>query len=372
MRTRIAAACAGLLLSGIASCDGVPDVTFAPDDGGASTDAAAGDGTTGGNGNVEGGATGSDGGVTEGGSPLEGGGVVDGCPGFEAEVCDDGIDNDCNGKTDCADTACAAFSCQSAPPAGWAYVGFAATSRPACPTGFGTSTDVVTTPDVTGTCSCTCNEDGGSCAGGSVTLTVGDSMCLGGPAAQTVPANATCAPLQAGVAIPNNNGYAKAVALDAGPASCTPAMTFAPAATITQGRSCGTGAGRCTNPTQVCVPTASPAVPLCVMKAGSNVCPAGFAKPNHAGTSDTDLRQCTGCTCSNVACTNALTISDMNNCSGGNKDSINEDGNCAPLVKGNFTASYYKTTAAGGCAVATPPTPSGSLSLTGEVTICCK
>src|SRR5690349_18294984 len=51
------------------------------------------------------------------------------------EDCDDGLDNDCNGKTDCADTACTAlYQCIPTPPVGWTLTAESDNTRPACPT----------------------------------------------------------------------------------------------------------------------------------------------------------------------------------------------------------------------------------------------
>ena len=83
----------------------------------------------------------------------------------DVEICDDGIDNDCNGLSDCADPRCssAGWSCTSLPSGGgWTIGAFDQTARPTCPANFGTTGKTAYTsvcPGRPDTCNCTCRND---------------------------------------------------------------------------------------------------------------------------------------------------------------------------------------------------------------------
>ena len=71
--------------------------------------------------------------------------------------CTDGIDNDCNGKIDCADPACtsAGYSCTPELGQNLQFAWFSANATPACP-GTSTATDVVAKVTAPSTCDCGC------------------------------------------------------------------------------------------------------------------------------------------------------------------------------------------------------------------------
>ena len=106
------------------------------------------------------------------------------------EICDDGIDNDCNGDVDCQDSACGGFSCQDA-PAGWTAVGFAAAERPSCPSGESESDLKVVSGDGSATCACSCNAVGGSCATNDFALKLTtENTCGVAPTMANIPPSA--------------------------------------------------------------------------------------------------------------------------------------------------------------------------------------
>ena len=295
----------GVLVAGTGACGSLPDLHFV-------------DGTEGGPG--EGGPPGEGG--SEGGSDGGSDGPVGPCTKTGPEICDDGIDNDCNGQTDCADPACSAFACVPAPPDGWSLVALALTAPPACPTGF-TSTDVrvLAGSDTTG-CPCTCTSTGGT-------------SCT------------TCAPSASITKTDPTDGR-----------TCTPAKV---------------GAG-CTGAAQ-CAPKAA-GFTMCIEQAGAQVCPSGFANRRLAGSTSADTRMCTTCSCNTAPCSGTVTLWGNSMCNA--KPSVlTTAGNatCAAPQAGstvNNTGKFYTSNMAGGCSVGTMPTAQGALTFTDERTICCK
>jgi hypothetical protein len=299
------------------------------------------------------------------------------------EICDDGIDNDCNNKTDCADPACTAgYACVDNVPAGWTMIAYSeAATLPACPAPFTGQADIVSLKgSSTPSCSCGCAPmGGGSCTAGNYVLSVADAMdCTGGtPASENLLANQPCTLLGTPITV-NAMTNAKLVA-PAGPAMCnnTVTKTVPP---VLAARTCAPHAeGKGCPGTQVCVakPTG---FNICATKAGANTCTGPYNIARNSGSSDTDSRDCTACTCNLTACSSTVTISTNNNCNTGKFDNVastGTTGTCAAL--GNAMAyngggaQYYKSTAAtGGCALGTGTAPTGSLAFTGQATICCK
>jgi hypothetical protein len=297
----------------------------------------------------------------------------------KTEICDDGIDNDCNGMTDCADPMCSSFACVDAPPTGWALVALAETTQPACPTGYTASTDLkVVSGAVAHTCSCSCAATGGtSCTSASVAVaTSGENTCMADTSTNiNNNVGATCTALAADLDIPMGTDFAK-LATPGGPTSCnnTPTLTKL---NPTDGRACTPpmrGGSGCAASTQTCL--LKPAgFTMCVSKAGNQACPAGFTKQRHAGSAATDSRMCSACTCNNAPCASDVVLWSNGACNAkmAHLTTANNTSCSAPLAGSdmNFTAKYYKSTTTGGCSVGTAPTPQGMLTFTDERTICC-
>jgi len=343
------------------ACSSLPDLHFA-------------------DGNDEGG--GGDGGpFVNGGGDT--GGPVPGCIKTGPEVCDDGLDNDCNGHTDCDDTACqAGFACTDPAPTGWDLVGFAASTRPTCPTGLGASSDVdAVAGSTTGTCTCQCGAAAGStaCNAGQATVVVSDQgACTGGTTdSRTINANAAaCTALSSALSVGNGIVFAELIP-PAPPAVCQSATTLT-AGPVTNGRLCspparvGTGCAG----TQVCAPKPT-GMAYCAAKAGTQTCPSTFPKLNTAGTGATDTRACNTCTCApQASCAQTATVYTAADCGvGGAEKSIALSSTCAAPSSKNVTVAAYKSVSADtGCA------PSGfNAAASGAVafaasqeTVCCK
>lgn len=323
----------------LAACGSVPDLTFEPADGGGSTEA------------------GSSSGSSSGGA----------CTPTGPEICDDGIDNDCNGKTDCADTACGAYACTPTAPQDWQLVAYQdSTTRTACPPGFGTSTDLKSALSGPGaTCNCSCSAVG-SCSAGTFSLTH-EAAC---GTTDTLGVHSTCEKLNGAASIP----VAAATKL-LPPAS--PTCSASPTATVpplNEARICGKPprvGGGCPGG-QVCAPKPTAGYAICVAKSGSSACPVGFDKAHAAGTTPTDTRACTACTCNLTPCSGQAKLYADPNCTGTPDLTLNASAAATCVnTAANFTVRSYTSTVTGGCAVGTPSQVTGGVTFPDVQTICC-
>jgi hypothetical protein len=307
-----------------------------------------------------------------GSSGSSGSSGVPGCAPSGAEVCDDGVDDDCDAKIDCADSDCGARACVAAPPEGWQYVGFDASPSAGCPADFGASEDVkiVEGDGLAGACACDC---GGSCAGGQAALAVGDPTCTAGTTATSnvkADTGGTCTALPAPVNVPS----------PAGGQVTPPQLTCNPKVTViapSPARVCAatTNAAGC-GASQVCAPKGTAGFGLCITKPGVNACPPGFAQRHTGGAAANDARACGACTCGSTPCSGSVTIFSDDKCQTNgairHSDTLPAGGACASLADTGFSAIRYKSTVSGGCTVSSfATTATGSITFDGARTICC-
>ena len=316
---------------------------------------------------------------SEGGS-FEGG-IDPNCKRTGQEVCGDGIDNDCNGRTDCQDFTCRqqGFSCQDVPN-GWTAVSFSATSHPGCPDGT-TSIDLkVSAGDgMTAACNCSCKGVGGSCATGSFTVnSANDGACSTMPTTTSVPVNGTaCTAIGTDIVLANRAMIIEPTA----PTSCS--VTSAVDGALTDGRLCqaqnGGSTGGC-DTNQICARGGTQGLATCITKSGKSACPDGFPKRSTAGTDATDSRSCNGCACAApTPCTGgsvSLYESSMCKTFGSFQHADNIGTSCSTLSPDtSFTAAFFKSTppTGGGCSALTDQgTVTGGVSFMDERTVCCR
>jgi len=336
---RHASLAALLLLTVIAcgACSSVPTLTFDDEEGGASAD----------------------------------GGDAGPCVKSGAEICDDGVDNDCNGKTDCADDACQTrFTCASGAPDDWTLVALAEGARPNCPTGFGDAKDVRTVQGAGGSASCACECGGAaSCSPAGLAAALGkDASCSGN--AQSFAVKAACEKINV------NIGASTFAKVTAGTANACGGNKNSVPVPLRDSRTCAlpkVGAGCAAG--QVCVPKAANGFAMCVSKPGSLACPGAFPGMLHAGTTVNDTRACGTCTCTASPCTGELHLFDSKDCSTAERLKVTASappGACGQLTNTAFQARGYTTTVTGGCVPAGIPQGAGALTLSDETTICCK
>ena len=313
---------------------------------------------------------------------------IDGCAPTGPENCVNGLDDDCNGLTDCEDPACTSqgYACIDAPPSGWTAAPFSATSRPGCPSTLPAQADVDVDPtNLTGmtVCGCTCTLGAQpSCVAGNIVTRYGpDNACDGGNGGGTLVNYAT----DDGGCIVKSLFVAPFVLAEQPPpsgGSCTAESTVSPPSTgATEGQLCGgqTTFGAGCGAGQVCalVPGGYQA---CILHAGQVSCPTGAYGTEHSVGTLEDTRGCTACSCNpptadcapgrwaffaNATCTGApsIVIPTTGVCTGTG----------APPA-GTLTQSNQFTSVVSdaGCAAAAPVEPTGSVQLTNADTVCCE
>ena len=312
---------------------------------------------------------------------------VDSCVSTGAEDCTNGIDDDCNGLTDCADPACVTegYACITPLPAadnGWDFVAFDSTAQSTCPATLTQKNVDVDPTDLTSpaTCGCTCNATAPpSCEVGNISTTHGPNNQCNAGAPMNYPAN--------GGGCNTQNLTVDSFVLAAQPpptgGTCTATTTVTqPPTGATKGEVCSGettfGAG-CTGG-QVCglVPTGFTS---CVHHGGANMgCPAGYSTTNSVGTLQ-DTRGCGNCACGppTATCTPGIwSFFDSGDCSGAVSISLQTNDQCnatgGPTPGPSYSSNRFTSTPANGSvACGTPPTPpsTGNVTLTGADTICC-
>jgi hypothetical protein len=289
-------------------------------------------------------------------------GDLPGCMRSGPEQCTDGIDNDCNGRTDCEDPACGAFACAEATPPDWTPAWLTTDTGLTCPAGDGGTDLKVVAGDGGFACTCSCEE---SCT--SLTIMRGPDLACGA-------GTETFAPTQGCMTstAPNRPAFAKLTV--ANPTACPP-KNLNDKKSVTDGRLCPTPpseeAGAGCNATAQCMLKA-PGFQRCIARAGNHVCPAGFPNRQRAGSNVTDGRECTGCGCKLAPCTGEIEFWGHPECKSGGPSKLDTTthATCAAATALNGVKAY-KAATDGGCTVADASAPHGTLAITDEQTICC-
>lgn len=309
----------------------------------------------------------------------------DACIPTGPEDCTNGVDDDCNGLTDCEDPACQAqgFACAPNAPPGWTLVAYFDVSRPSCPAGWGSSAPTVEGPDGGTACSCACGSLTESpCVNGTLSMSLGQNVC-GCAQVQNVPlvSDGLCDPINHAIGKPCGDwGDGKVAPLPPSPVACSETRTLPPIAYEAQGETClpaGPAGGGCVDAGS-CLPGAAPAT-ACIEQAGVQPsCPAGFTTRAilFAPGDVTDARECDPCGCASAAtsCTAAvLTLYDDPSCSAPGV-AIPADGGCNvitgdPSDAGWFT--YFATPNTTACAGPATAPYDGGLVTANPKTICC-
>jgi len=307
------------------------------------------------------------------------------------EICDNGVDDNCNGLIDCADPYCTSspggWTCTDAPEGnGWTIAAYDQTARPACPPNFATSASDVLSALSGGadTCGCTCtNTKAATCDGTWCYQNYGATpVACGNPPYGACDAVANGACVQTGKnSIAGNNDFIfqGSPTTTAGACGGAPAVVTKPAVTDDPGETCSLpAAGGGCSAGSVCAPTVPSGFQLCSFKTGSATCPNGLVQSTvYAGYSDT--RACGACACggtTDLACdvTNA-TFYPETNCTGTPRFEFAANTCQGTGGNGGDMYSYQVIVATNGkatdCTVTTNSTPTGAVTATGASTMCC-
>jgi hypothetical protein len=305
---------------------------------------------------------------------------VDGCKATGPEQCTNGVDDDCNGLTDCADPACQTqgYTCVVPAPNGWDTVAFDATSQAGCPTGL-TQKKVDVDPtnlSAPAQCGCACTPGGTvSCENGNIGVKFGPDDTCSMTTAITFPGNDGNCNTQQIVVQPFSQVTPP---LSGGTCTAAPTTTVPPTG-ATQGEYCNgekAFGGGCTGG-QVCA-LAPAGYQGCIHHGGQVACPGdGYATQHAVGTLQ-DTRNCSPCSCNGTptaTCAGTWTFYTSNNCSGSSV-SIPADGTCHPTSEPP-PATYNSTVLAAtptnlACVQPAAPSPTGSVALNGADTVCCQ
>lgn len=235
-----------------------------------------------------------------------------GMPG--AENCSDGIDNDGDTLTDCADTMdCGEwYSCNAAPPAGWTYVHIRrldyGTALVPCADGRDPER-FFQEPEKSSCSSCNCQVVG-DCS--STISCFSDLGCLGSSGNRTLTTEGQCSALMGGVTLQSckieGTGNVPAMATCTATGGVASAgdpfgkeIHVCPAAVDAEGCGGQTCLGALKMPYEN---------RLCVMQAGADTCPEGFTENHSTFGSYTDTRACSPCACDStqIKCAGPTTV----------------------------------------------------------------
>jgi hypothetical protein len=327
---------------------------------------------------------------------------IDACGG--PENCTNGIDDNCDGKIDCADPQCAAYACVPPVPAGWTgpvawWQAANPSTAPACPGQYGTPINVSSglgaLPPTCGACSCSVSTQPTCAATGTFHV---DQMCqspcqtattviLASTGTCTMVATNTCGSggsFSLAPSLPTPTGGA----CKANPGT----KTVSPPTWALGGRVCpyagANDSGGCpVTDSCVAIPGGSYGRDLCVYSTkqpAPTSCPPGYntntAFPQTFYQSVTDTRDCTACGCASTpsagTCSGSVSIygSTANGCSGTVAATVAFGAGCtmysgAGLSPGWVQATYAVNGAA--CGVTGQPTQTGSAMSSQPITVCC-
>ena len=328
----------------------------------------------------------------------------DGCRSVQ-ENCTNGIDDNCDGKIDCADPECvtAGFTCVTsysgwlgpviladqpgtAPGAGAPTCPAADPANPAAPDYGVRVIDGVGAPNIpAASCQCNCGApaDAG-CPGPTIEL-FSDSDCGTSIAPPTTITGCTLPPKQgSAVSVRITAPGAQAAACTPGVAKSVPAWTWTTSQRACQPGSLHAGASGGCSTGQYCVgppPTSLFTAGLCIYQTGNQSCSGTPKYPHKHASYDggVDTRDCDGSTCScnpgQVSCTLHDVMFDPSNddCDSGYPEAIAGQSECLYMGVRYVSASVN----------ASPPTScsirdggafgasTGTVNPTGELTFCC-
>ncbi|GMV19178.1 MAG: hypothetical protein AMXMBFR56_74020 [Polyangiaceae bacterium] len=381
-----AAACS---LSNLDDLKGTPDGTGGA--AGKATGGAAGKATGGASGTATGGAAGTAAGGAAG--AATGGAGGSGGSGGGGEQCNNGVDDDQNQLTDCADPACAGVTqCVLPTPQNWSgpvWLALASSNDalPSCPGGGPAAIDggagALDAPQLTCTACLCANPSGGSCTMGSTGTVYAGGSCGSSSASFSIqPAKCVDFPFVNGGApksfvYPGVSVSGSSCTSSGGAESARPEPSYA-----LRARVCAvTAGGGCVGGTScVQTPASGFETAVCVYRSGDFACPSGYGKKTTIYDAKTfvDTRTCGGCSCAapvgrtcdgwyrpyyDKGCVNPW--------GGGTPPKVEANPGCFPGTTAYQSLVVNPGSPTGGsCPPATLP-QTGSVAPVGPTTVCC-
>ncbi len=321
------------------------------------------------------------------------GGVCTGGTCFVPEVCLNGLDDDGDGKADCADEECdPGFQCVPAVASGWA--GFFSVRKDAFGAPLPAPTDCAagvaptryfSGPRNTGQCAaCSCGSlSGATCANTPLLCNFNpgtNGVCA--PPTSFTPTSCLTRPYTACPSMSCQLGATAVLTPGTCPASGGGVVASdmwnqvadVCGTSVAPGAGCGAGS--------VCAPRAAPAYGgPCIQMSGAVTCPAGYATRHVAYTGGTDQRGCTACSCTpNTTCrATTYRIFDGVSCNLGDPNGVLGTTTCSHFgwVADGFCGGTWsvRPEAASAAENTTCSTaggaPNGQIATTGAVTLCC-
>lgn len=282
------------------------------------------------------------------------------------------------------------FTCAPPVPGGWTgydiiLVDPAGGPKPACPLGDMATkmfADPVTTPHTCSACG-GCSRSGAACTSPEITCWVGDTDCANGTAA-TYPAvaNNTCVNE---TNVPVGEGVLAACKITGAPSisdqgTCnvnSTANPMKPGTWQSDVHTCDANLGAACGVNKICVTTPFAGQQICVHKAGTDACPAGFPNSVQSYSGANDSRGCSACGCAAITgCSGGnYTAYDYTNCDGASPVIAVIDSNACLNATDIFDGSASSLMPGQAAPVdpqqCTGGSPTGSLTPTGAVKYCC-
>ena len=306
-----------------------------------------------------------------------------GCIPGSDEICDNGIDDNCDGLIDCADPQCSAtgWKCVEPPSDGWngpvALSDRAGTTAAPCASSY--TLDLFTVFDnptaAAADCVCTCDTPTGSKCSDAKAVYSGDPTCGTCATPGDLPQSNQCAaPVICGQ-IP----HVKVLPPPASGGTCTPQQTPTIASPTwgKVGHICGhsPNSGGCSAAAWCAPPAPANFAGSCVTSPGDRACPTpGFTQKFVYFDSVIDTRACTDCTCGSptgVTCGGTFSIFDQPGCTSTATSTFTMSTTCYPLKQTTQSIVASALTPVGGSCIPQPGTGTGGVAPTNPRTVCC-
>jgi hypothetical protein len=298
------------------------------------------------------------------------------------ERCDNGVDDDGDGDTDCADDDCEQRECLQGAPAGW--MGPTAlrigTSVPAACAGDYDSEVARGGTSVTAaaaTCSaCTCTPQTPGCANYVEFATSSDTSCGSAPVVDEVldPCGLVTSSSFQGLATASMK-----MRLPVGAPTCTPSAQM-PTTAAPQWQlgmlACKVGdaleQGGCSSG-KLCSPERPADASVCIVRAGDHACPSGdYSERRLLYTAIDDTRACSACNCAQDCNYGFKVFADADTtCAGAPVVPLTGLGTCVSVAPTAANVRVGLQLAGTGACAAGGGTPTGGAAPSGALTACC-